>query len=140
MLPDMAQFENELRDLMVDEELIKQITKDLFDISHEVQATGFQSYTVDQAAYGDSSIGWSLGYHHSLAHQKVSESLAAVLADLKAFREGFVTFQQKVQEADSGSADSSRKIQQAVEVLDKSSGFRHTHEVNHHYHPGSTDA
>ena len=129
-----------LKQLMVDGQMINRIVKDLQEISGEVHHTGFQKYTVKQAVYGDSAVGGSLGYHHSLAHQKVSDSLTAVLKDLNTFRDGFLTFQNDALGVDDGSASASRKISQAIEALNKSAGFDHTHQVDHHYHPGGTDA
>lgn len=136
MLPDLGQFIHDLQELKLDEELIQRIHKDLLEIDHQIQATGFQDYTVDQASYGDASVGHSLGYHHSLAHQKVSESLTAVMKDLKTFRDGFTTFRRELENADSGSAADAHKLTAATDTLLHSSGFDHTHDVNHHYHPG----
>jgi hypothetical protein len=141
MLPDMADFGEFLAELRVDEELIRRIQRDLVEISQQIDDTGFRTFVVDQSVYGDAQVGWSLGYHHSLAHQKVARSLTAVLEDLRTFRDGFTTFRTKVEDADTGSAADSRTVQAATDALFKSAGFSHTHQVNHHYHPGGgTDA
>jgi hypothetical protein len=136
MLPDFVEFANDLRVLMLDEDFIQKITKQLMDLSDSVVETNFQKHPIDQTVFGDSSLGGSLGYHHSLAHKKVSDSIAAILLDLKAFGEGFTNFQKTVTDTDQGSAADSKRVTTALETLDRSAGFSHTHQVNHHYHPG----
>ena len=133
----------ELHNLYVDLELIHNISADLTHNEDAVHGTGFQKYHVNQTVFGESNVGGSLGYHHSLAHAKVSDTLGAVLKDLHAFRLGLQTFAKAVDEADTQSSADLKKRHAAVEALDKAAGFDHTHEVNHYYHTdtrGGTDA
>jgi hypothetical protein len=125
----------ELHDLYVDLELIHNISADLTHNEDAVHQTGFQKYHVDQAVFGESSVGGSLGFHHSLAHTKVSETLDAVLKDLHAFRVGLQAFAKAVDNADTQSAADLKKRHSAVVALDKAAGFDHTHQINHYYHP-----
>jgi hypothetical protein len=136
MLPDFVEFANDLRVLMLDEDFIQTITAQLMDLSDSVVETNFQKHPIDQTVFGDSSLGGALGYHHSLAHKKVSDSIAAILLDLKAFGEGFTNFEKTVTDADQGSAADSKRVTTALETLDRSAGLSHTHQVNDHYHPG----
>lgn len=124
-------------ELVLDETVVAQIRKDLHEIASQVHDTHFQGLQPDQSAFGGSSIGDSLGYHHSLAHAKVSESLTAVLADLKTFSDGFAVYQKSLTDADGGSAADSRTISTAISKLDRSTGFTHTHGVDHQHHTHS---
>jgi hypothetical protein len=91
---------------------------------------------VDQAVFGESSVGGSLGYHHGLAHAKVADTLAAVIDDLHTFRVGLQTFQKAVDSADTQSAADLHRRHDAVAALARSADFHHTHQRNDYYHPG----
>jgi hypothetical protein len=130
----------ELKELYVDVELIHDITADLTHNEDAVHDSGFQKYHVNQAVFGESSLGGSLGYHHSLAHAKVSDTLAAVLQDLHTFRLGLQAFAKSVDTADTQSAGDLAKRHQAVEALSLAAGFDHTHQRNDYYHPEQSPA
>ena|ERR1700712_767550 len=134
-LDQIANLGAELQELYVDVELIHDITADLTHNEDAVHDSGFQKYHVNQAVFGESSVGDSLGYHHSLAHAKVSDTLAAVLQDLHTFRQGLQTFAKSVDTADTQSAGDLAKRQQAVVQLSQAAGFAHTHQRKDHYHP-----
>jgi hypothetical protein len=136
-LDQIASLGAELRELYVDHEIIHTITADLTHNADAVDESGFSRMHVSQTAFGESSIGGSLGYHHSLAHAKVADTLAAVLADLHTFRLGLQTFEKEVDAADTQSAADLHRRHEAIDVLARSSGFTHTHQRNHYYHPGS---
>src|SRR3954447_19236988 len=140
-LDQIATLGSELRELYVDHEIIHTITSDLTENADAVDDSGFQTMHVSQNVFGESSIGGSLGYHHSLAHAKVADTLAAVLQDLHSFRLGLRTFQKEVDGADTQSADDLRQRHQAIDTLARSAGFTHTHRRNHYHGPdGVTDA
>jgi hypothetical protein len=131
-----------LKDLHVDDDVIKQITSDLVSGAHEIDDLGFDKMHVANAVFGESSIGGSLAYHHRLAHSKVSETLQSVLEDLATFRSGLKTFQKAVDDADTQSADDLKRRQAAVVSLGQAAGFQHTHRTDEYYHryggtPGS---
>lgn len=136
-LDQIAHLGAELQELFVDVELIHDITADLTQNEDAVHHTGFQKYHVNQAAYGESSVGGSLGYHHSLAHAKVADTLAAVLADLHTFRAGLQGFAKAVDAADTSSASDLKRRHDAILELSRSAGFEHTNQRNHYYHPES---
>jgi hypothetical protein len=143
-LDQIASLGSALQELFVDAELIHDITTDLTRNEDAVHGTGFQKYYVNQTVFGDSSVGGSLGYHHSLAHQTVSDTLAAVLSDLQTFRQGLQTFAKAVDSADTQSAADLQKRNDAVAALAQSAGFTHTHSLENYFHPhhhtGGTDA
>ena len=134
-LDQIASLGAELRELYVDHEIIHTITADLTHNADAVDDSGFQKMHVSQSVFGESSVGGSLGYHHSLAHAKVADTLAAVLQDLHTFRLGLQTFEKEVDGADTQSAADLRVRHQAIDVLARSAGFDHTHRRNHYYHP-----
>ncbi|WP_151083729.1 hypothetical protein [Nocardioides cynanchi] len=134
-LDQIANLGAELKELYVDVELIHDITADLTQNEDAVHDSGFQKYHVDQAVFGESSLGGSLGYHHSLAHAKVSDTLAAVLQDLHTFRLGLATFAKAVDTADTQSAADLAQRHHAIEQLAQAAGFEHTSQRNHYYHP-----
>jgi hypothetical protein len=135
-LDQIATLGNELKELYVDNEVIHTITADLTDNADAVHDSGFQKLHVDQTVFGDSTVGGSLGYHHSLAHAKVADTLAAVLQDLHTFRTGLQTFAKAVDTADTQSAADLKQRHDAILALSRSAGFDHTHQRNHYYHPG----
>ena len=92
---------------------------------------------VDQTVFGESTVGGSLGYHHSLAHSKVADTLASVLEDLHSFRMGLQTFQKAVDSADTQNGDDLRARHEAVAALGRAADFHRTHSRNHYYHPGA---
>jgi hypothetical protein len=139
-LDQIANLGAELKELYVDVELIHDITADLTHNEDAVHDSGFQKYHVNQAVFGESSLGGSLGYHHSLAHAKVSDTLAAVLQDLHTFRLGLQTFAKSVDTADTQSAGDLARRHQAVEELSRAAGFEHTHQRNDYYHQGQSPA
>lgn len=141
-LDQIANLGAELQELFVDVELIHDITADLTQNEDAVQHTGFQKYHVNQTVFGESTVGGSLGYHHSLAHSKVADTLTAVIADLHTFRTGLQTFAKAVDTADTQSAGDLKQRHDAVLALSQSAGFDHTHARNHYYHPqpGGTHA
>ena len=141
-LDQIAHLGAELQELFVDVELIHDITADLTQNEDDVQHTGFQKYHVNQTVFGESSVGGSLGYHHSLAHAKVADTLTAVLQDLHTFRTGLQTFAKTVDTADTQSASDLKRRHDAILALSRSAGFDHTHQRNHYYHPqpGGTHA
>jgi hypothetical protein len=131
----VASLGNELTELHVDREVIRTISADLTDNADAVHDSGFQQLHVDQTVFGQSAVGGSLGLHHSLAHAKVSDTLAAVLQDLHTFRLGLQTFEKAVETADTNSAADLRARHEAVLALARSADFHHTHRVNAYYHP-----
>jgi hypothetical protein len=140
-LDQIAILGNELRDLYVDHEIIHTITSDLTQNADAVDDSGFQKMQVSQTVFGESTVGGSLGYHHSLAHAKVADTLAAVLEDLHTFRVGLQTFGKEVDGADTQSATDLHRRHQAIGALARSADFDHTHRRNHYYHPdGETHA
>jgi hypothetical protein len=134
-LDQIASLGAELRELYVDHEIIHTITADLTHNADAVDDSGFAKMHVSQSVFGESSVGGSLGYHHSLAHAKVADTLAAVLQDLHTFRLGLQTFEKEVDGADTQSAADLRVRHQAIDVLGRSADFTHTHRRNHYYHP-----
>lgn len=134
-LDQVAALGNELEELHVDHELIHTITTDLNRNADEVHDSGFQKLHVSPTVFGESTVGGSLGLHHSLAHAKVADTLAAVLEDLHTFRLGLQTFQKAVDEADTQSADDLKARHQAVAALSRSADFQNTHRRNAYYHP-----
>jgi hypothetical protein len=136
-LDQIATLGNELKELYVDNEVIHTITADLTDNADAVHDSGFQKLHVDQTVFGESTVGGSLGYHHSLAHSKVADTLASVLEDLHSFRMGLQTFQKAVDTADTQSADDLRARHDAVAALGRAADFHRTHARNHYYHPGA---
>ncbi|MBO0709028.1 MAG: hypothetical protein J2P44_11760 [Candidatus Dormibacteraeota bacterium] len=140
-LDQVASLGNELQELHVDQEIIHTISADLTRNSDEVTNSGFETMHVSQTVFGESAVGGSLGYHHSLAHAKVADTLAAVLEDLHAFRLGLQAFQKAVDSADTQSASDLLKRHSAIDALARSADFAHTHQRNHYYHPaGGTHA
>jgi hypothetical protein len=140
-LDQIATLGNELHELYVDHEIIRTITTDLTENADAVTNSGFAKMNVSQTVFGESTIGGSLGLHHSLAHAKVADTLASVLADLHTFRLGLQDFEKQVDTADTQSADDLRKRHDAVNALAKAADFHHTHQRNGYYHPhGGTDA
>ncbi|MBO0847747.1 MAG: hypothetical protein J2P22_20290 [Nocardioides sp.] len=140
-LDQVASLGNELHELHVDQEIIHTISADLTRNSDEVTNSGFETMHVSQTVFGESAVGGSLGYHHSLAHAKVADTLAAVLEDLHTFRLGLQAFQKAVDSADTQSASDLRKRHSAIDALARSADFAHTHQRNHYYHPaGGTHA
>lgn len=116
-LDQIADLGTELNELYVDNEVIHTITTDLADTADEVEDTGFTKLHVSQTVFGASTIGDSLGHHHTLAHAKVAGTLASVLADLHSCRLGLQTFQRSVDAADTQSADDLRARHDAVLAL-----------------------
>jgi len=140
-LDQIASLSNELHELHVDHEIIHTITTDLTHNADAVTDSGFEKMYVSQTVFGGSTVGGSLGYHHSLAHAKVADTLAAVLEDLHTFRLGLEKFQKEVDGADTQSAGDLQRRHSAVSALARSADFAHTHQRNHYYHPaGGTDA
>jgi len=138
-MPDEAAgFTSVLGDLFVDLTIINKITSDLNNNEDEVKNSGFQNMVVSGSVFGASSIGASLGQHHTLAHSTVTDVLQAVLKDLETFRDGLQTFAKSVDEADTASATDNKLRSQAVTALTKASGFDQTHTRNHHYHPDAS--
>ncbi len=135
-LNQVAALGNELKELHVDDELIHQITSDLVDNADAVTGTGFQKLHTDGAVFGESTVGGSLGYHHTLAHAKVADTLAAVIDDLHTFRMGLQTFKKAVDSADTRSSQDLHRRHDAVVALARSADFHHTHQRNDYYHPG----
>lgn len=138
-LDQIASLGAELHELHVDNEVIHTITSDLTDNADEVHDTGFQRLHVDQTVFGDSTIGGALGFHHSLAHSKVADTLASVLEDLHSFRMGLETFQKAVDSADTQSAHDLRARHEAITALGRAADFHRTHHRNDYYHPGTHD-
>jgi hypothetical protein len=134
-LDQIANLGAELQELFVDVELIHDINADLTQNEDDVEHTGFQKYHVNQAVFGESTVGGSLGYHHSLAHAKVADTLTAVLQDLHTFRSGLQTFAKAVDTADTQSAADLKQRHDAILALSRSADFDHTHQRNHYYHP-----
>lgn len=139
-LDQVASLGNELQELHVDHEIIRTITADLTRNSDAVTDSGFETMHVSQTVFGESTVGGSLGYHHSLAHAKVADTLAAVLQDLHTFRLGLQSFEKEVDTADTQSAGDLQKRHQAIDTLARSADFTRTHQRNHYYHPGGTHA
>jgi hypothetical protein len=140
-LDQIATLGHELHELYVDHEFIHTITTDLTQNADAVTDSGFQKMHVSQTVFGESTIGGSLGLHHSLAHAKVADTLAAVLADLHAFRLGLQNFEKQVDAADTQSSADLRKRHDAINALAKAADFHHTHQRNGYYHPQEgTDA
>ena len=135
-LNQVAALGNELKELQVDDELIHKITGELVDNADAVTGTGFQKLHTADAVFGQSTVGGSLGYHHTLAHSKVADTLAAVIDDLHTFRMGLQTFKKAVDSADTNSAQDLHRRQDAVVALARSADFHHTHQRNEYYHPG----
>jgi hypothetical protein len=135
-LNQVAALGNELQELQVDDELIAQITRDLVDNADAVDGTGFTKLHTDDAVFGRSTVGGSLGYHHTLAHAKVADTLAAVIDDLHTFRTGLQTFKKAVDSADTQSAQDLHRRHEAVTALARAADFHHTHQRNRYYHPG----
>ena len=135
-LNQVAALGNELKELQVDDELIHRITTDLIDNADAVTGTGFETLHTDGAVFGESTVGGSLGYHHTLAHAKVADTLAAVIDDLHTFRTGLQTFKKAVDSADTQSAQDLHRRHEAVVALARSADFQHTRQRNEYYHPG----
>ncbi|MGI8523082.1 MAG: hypothetical protein ACR2K3_07200 [Nocardioides sp.] len=137
-MPDgTAGLADVLGDLLVDLTIINQITSDLDNNEDQVKNSGFQRMRVSGAVFGASTIGGSLGHHHTMAHQTATDVLGAVLKDLQTFRDGLQTFTKAVDDADTTSAADNKARAQAVLALTKASGFDQTQTRNQHFHPGA---
>ena len=140
-MPDgIAELGNVLKDLFVDLEVIDTITHDLTKNSDEIHRSGFQKFKVNETAFGESGPGTTLGYHHDLAHQKVSDTISAVLADLQQFRDGLKEFAKAVDETDTQTEADMKRRHDAVLALSRAADFHHTHQTNHYYHPDAPEA
>jgi hypothetical protein len=135
-LNQVAALGNELKELHVDDELIRAITADLTQNADAVTESGFQKLHVEGVVFGESSVGGSLGFHHALAHAKVADTLTAVIEDLHTFRLGLDTFKRAVDSADTQSAEDLHRRHDAVVALARSADFQQTHQRNAYYHPG----
>lgn len=131
MVIKLEDFTDNLTALHVDPDVITKVKTDIDNLNKAIKASAFQKMPVDQSAYGASAIGASLGYHHSLAHEAMSEVLTAVEQDLNTFIDGLTVFVHQVNSVTDNSAAAFQKQQQALEG---STDFHHTRHFDHRHH------
>ena len=112
-----------LQDLDVDPEGIRAVISALNANAHELDDGSFQRLHVSPGVFGGSEAAAELGYHHSKAHQIVSDTILGVVDDLTRFRDGVEQAVHLVNTADETSAADLQSKQSAVQVLVGSSRF-----------------
>lgn len=112
-----------LQDLDVDPEGIRAVISALNANAHELDDGSFQRLHVSPGVFGGSEAAAELGFHHSKAHQIVSDTILGVVQDLTRFRDGVEQAVHLVQAADETNAADLHSKQTAVDVLVGSSAF-----------------
>ncbi|MBB6627676.1 hypothetical protein H5V45_10125 [Nocardioides sp. KIGAM211] len=131
---------------IIDQAVIDDVKEKLQKAQQQMDANRFSDVEVEPAAFGDTSAAASLGYHHTKAHQVISDTLQGVLVDLERFRNGIVKAETLLADADSTSEADLKKKQQATELLSyiprHSQGDRANHQSRNEHLPtnGGADA
>lgn len=112
-----------LKDLDVNPEGIRAVISALNANAHELDDGSFQRLHISPGVFGGSEAAAELGYHHSKAHQIVSDTILGVVQDLTRFRDGVEQAVNLVNAADESNAADLHSRQSAVEVLVGSSAF-----------------
>ena len=112
-----------LQDLDVDPEGIRAVISALNANAHDLDDGSFQRLHISPGVFGGSEAAAELGFHHSKAHQVVSDTIRGVVDDLTRFRDGVEQAVHLVNAADESNAADLQSKQSAVEVLVGSSAF-----------------
>lgn len=99
---DLGDVATTLGALEVDEADIQAILEILTDVVDSLHATPVRGVGV--ASFGPSPAGAELGHHTDLAHQKVVEAMADMVAGLGGFHDNLVRFRNQVHETDTEAA------------------------------------
>ena len=130
-IPELEGLRSAFEELRIDQTEINKVINTLHTQSGDLHESRFQNLDVPAAAFGGSASAGQLGYHHSRAHQVVSDTLKGVVADLQRFREGIQRAETLVQEADADSADQLNRKRQATELLADVAGYSEGDRRNH---------
>jgi hypothetical protein len=104
-------------DLNIDQVVIDDVKKKLQHAAEQMGNSRFPDVHVGGSSFGSSRTAADLGFHHTKAHQVITDTLEGVLADLERFHQGIQTAERLVEEADSTSASDLNRKKQAAEVL-----------------------
>lgn len=131
---------------VIDQAVIDDVKLKLHTAAEGMERTRFADTVTDVNSFGDTSAAANLGYHHSKAHQVMTDTLQGVLEDLARFRTGIVKAEALIGQADEDSAVSfNKKAERAAAVLTASSSHSHGDRRNHdsrneHLPSGGADA
>lgn len=104
--------------LEVDPEVIDRVIGVLERKTRSLERSGFDDVDLPESSFGRSAPGAELGFHHSLAHRVVVDTLAGVVNDLGRFRDGIRDARALVQQADdTATADLQQKQARAAALL-----------------------
>ncbi|GAB3762214.1 hypothetical protein FB382_003620 [Nocardioides ginsengisegetis] len=124
-------------EIKVDQSVLDGVKAQLRSSHQELESIRFGDVALPESAFGGAPSGNTLGRHHSLAHEVISDTLTGLLEDLTRFRDGIVTAEKLIEQADTSTADDLTRGRQAVEAIvgstRHSEADQRNHESRNHY-------
>ena len=131
-IPELvSNIKSVLQELNIDQAVIDSVVSTLERTTDSLEGSRFPDLHVPESAFGSSSTGTQLGYHHLKAHQVISDTLQGLVADLNGFRDGVRRAEQLVATADNDSATDLTRTKSAVELIVDVSTFAEGDRRNH---------
>jgi methyl-accepting chemotaxis protein len=147
LLPDLVtavhttadQLGATLQSMNVAEDKVQAVVKALHGAADELSSKSFEKATIGRSSFGATSSADSLGLHHDLAHQVMSETLQGMVTDLTAFSANVTAALKHFGETDQTVADDMTARREIVEDMTYTWQHSHAdaanHEARNHQHP-----